>query len=85
MAAGLPVAATPVGGIPDFLIDNETGFLTPIHNPEALANRLAFVLDPANQALVERVAHRAKSLVEEKYDWARIALRFDALFKRLAV
>jgi len=37
MAAGKPVVSTNVGGIPEVVIDGETGILVPPHDPDALA------------------------------------------------
>ena len=39
-ACGLPVIATAVGGIPEQIIEGETGFLTPAADSEAVASRL---------------------------------------------
>ena len=36
MATGLPVIITPVGGVPDMVIDGETGLLIPPKSPDAL-------------------------------------------------
>lgn len=35
-AAGLPVVGTRVGGVPEMMIESETGFLVPPHDPQAL-------------------------------------------------
>ena len=40
MCAGLPVIATAVGGIPELVLDQETGILVPPHDPPAMANAL---------------------------------------------
>jgi glycosyltransferase involved in cell wall biosynthesis len=47
MAAGKPVVATAVGGIPEIVVGGETGLLVPPGRPEALAAELARLLrDP---------------------------------------
>ena len=43
-AAGVPVVAFPSGGIPEVLVDGETGFLAQSITPEALADRISAVL-----------------------------------------
>jgi glycosyltransferase involved in cell wall biosynthesis len=45
MAAGLPVVSTAVGGIPEMVIENETGFLTPPGDVTALADAIERLLD----------------------------------------
>jgi glycosyltransferase involved in cell wall biosynthesis len=50
MALGLPVIASRVGGIPEMIIDEETGLLVPPSNPEALAAALERLLDDPQYA-----------------------------------
>ena len=58
MAAGKPVVTTSVGGIPEAIIDGESGLLVPAADPDALANAIGQVLrDPA---LAQRLATRAR-------------------------
>ena len=47
MAAGLPIAATAVGGIPEILEDGVTGLMVPSRNPNAMAGTILRILtDP---------------------------------------
>ena len=53
-AAGVPVVAFPSGGIPEIVRDGFNGFLAAKSTPEALAERISFVLrlDPSTQQSV---------------------------------
>lgn len=83
MAAGVPVIATPVGGIVDFLRDGETGFFTQPQNPQSLAHTIERVaaLDTMQRTTI---IERARQMVFREYDWDMIARRMDALFHRVA-
>lgn len=72
MASKIPVIATPVGGITDFLKDSETGLFCEVRNPESIAKQIKQFID--NQELRESVVNNAYQMVVEKYDWDKIAL-----------
>ena len=76
MAAGLPVIATPVGGIVDFLEDGKTGLLCQPRDPEDVAQKVKMLLE--NPALQESLVVNARSMVKEKYDWDLIAQRMQS-------
>ena len=48
MAVGLPVVATRVGGVPDVVVDGETGFLVQSHSSNALASAIVKLLKDKN-------------------------------------
>ncbi|MDD5072010.1 MAG: glycosyltransferase family 4 protein, partial [Patescibacteria group bacterium] len=80
MAAGTPVIATPVGGIPDFLADGETGWFCRVRDPESIAEKIKWILDGKNEEEVKKVADNARKMVEEKYDWEGIAKKMEKIF-----
>ena len=45
MAVGLPVIATPVGGIVDFIENGQTGLLCKVNNPESIAEQVTKLLE----------------------------------------
>lgn len=83
MAAGLPVVGTPVGGIPDFLEHQETGWLCETDNPDSLAKQIQFILEPENQEQVQKIVSNARRLVQANYDWDKLAVRFSELFQQV--
>ncbi len=58
-AAGVPVVAFPVGGIPEILIDNQTGFLADATTADALAQRIISVLH-MDLSSIERIVRCAR-------------------------
>jgi sugar transferase (PEP-CTERM/EpsH1 system associated) len=59
MAAGLPVVATRVGGVPEVVEEGRTGVLVPAGDDAALAARLAsLAADPQNRAALGRGGRR---------------------------
>jgi glycosyltransferase involved in cell wall biosynthesis len=64
MAAARPVVGSRVGGIPEMIVDGETGWLVPPRDPAALALRLEQLLgDPAGAAGFGRAGRERASLV----------------------
>jgi glycosyltransferase involved in cell wall biosynthesis len=50
LLSGVPVVATNVGGLPDVIEENKTGWLVPARNPEALARAMLEVLANKDEA-----------------------------------
>jgi glycosyltransferase involved in cell wall biosynthesis len=80
-ATGLPVISTKVGGIPEFLADNENGFLIDPGDPAQLTQRvLALLQDPK---LAEEMGRRGRKLIEEKFAWRLITGQVIDLYSKL--
>ncbi len=69
-AAGVPVVATPVGGIRETVVDGETGLLVPTRDPAALAAAIRRLLDEPD--LARRLAAEARRRVRERYSEQRM-------------
>ncbi|MCI0619609.1 glycosyltransferase family 4 protein [Candidatus Wolfebacteria bacterium] len=74
MAAGVPVVATPVGGIPDFIEDGVTGVFAEAGNPASIAEAVGRVL--TDKKLRAALVANGLKLTQEKYNWDIIAERF---------
>jgi starch synthase len=74
MAIGRAVVASRVDGIPDAVVDGETGLLVPPENPGALAAALAALLaDPIRCANFGR---RGREVVRQELTWEKAAERY---------
>lgn len=82
MAAGLPVVGTPVGGIPDFLKDGETGIFCEVRNPQSIAQAAQRIMSDSN--LKTKLVQNGKELVSSRYDWTQIAVQMDSLLTKLS-
>jgi len=67
MAAGVPVIATEVGGITDFLKDGKTGLFTGVHDSRGISEKIEILMKDSK--LREKIINNAKQMVSEKYDW----------------
>lgn len=66
MAAGKPVVATRVGGIPEIVKDGETGLLIEPNNSEKLAQSLIYLL--SNKQLIQEMGQRGQQWVKRHFD-----------------
>jgi colanic acid/amylovoran biosynthesis glycosyltransferase len=68
-ATGVPVVASRIGGIPEGVIDGQSGFLAPEKDPDALACLMGDLLD--DPAMRLRMGLQGRVLVEERFDIRR--------------
>ena len=74
MACGTPVVASAVGGIPEVVVEGETGFLV----PDAVA--MAEAIGRAGAISPERCRVEARA----RFDEAAMTARYIALYRQLA-
>jgi glycosyltransferase involved in cell wall biosynthesis len=82
MAAGLPVVATKIGGIPEALKDGETGILIPPHSPNALARSLQKLLQ--NDELREKMGRAGRVRFDEQFRAEQMVALYNLLFQEVA-
>jgi glycosyltransferase involved in cell wall biosynthesis len=82
LSAGLAVVATPVGGIPEVVLDGHNGFLVPCRDAGALAGRLALLAD--DQRLRDLFGLRSREIAEQLLDVRPYVRRLTDLYELLA-
>lgn len=83
MAAGLPIVATRVGGVPELVRDGETGLLVEPGDAAGMAEAALALLDDPGRADAMGKAGRATAL--DEYDIARVVERFEGALYDLLV
>jgi glycosyltransferase involved in cell wall biosynthesis len=82
MASSLPVVAGDVYGIPEVVVDGETGFLVPPEDAPALAQALTRVIESA--PLRARLGTNARRRFEERFTLERQVEAMSTIYERLA-
>lgn len=80
-AAGIPVVASKVGGIPDVVDDAKTGVLVPPKNAEAIAEVVgALAADPDR---ISRMGNAARNKIVPEYGLEQMVRKIEALYEAL--
>ncbi len=82
MSESVPVVATDVGGMPEAVVDGETGFLVPTGDAEALTRAIARILDDPSVAMRMRKASLAH--YHERFTMDRMLTAHRDLYVGLA-
>ena len=82
-ACGIPVVATRHGGIPEAVIDGETGFLTPEKDDCALADRLELLL--SDPGLACNMGMRGREYVCEQFNLKLQTRKLEEIYRRIGV
>lgn len=78
MASGKPVVGTRVGGIPESIIDGETGFLVDRGDEVAMAEKILCLLD--NRALRENMGEKARQSAAARFDHRKSVRRMTECY-----
>jgi N-acetyl-alpha-D-glucosaminyl L-malate synthase BshA len=78
MASEVPVIASLAGGLPEVVADGETGFLCPVGDINAMAERAVEILGDSD--LRVRMGKRARALALDRFDEEKIVPRYRDLY-----
>ncbi len=79
MACGVPVVASRVGGLPEVIDDNRSGFLFEVGNTDEASEKAIKLLK--DQALYNSVRQQALKDAEEIFAMNKIVEQYEALYK----
>jgi glycosyltransferase involved in cell wall biosynthesis len=81
MAAGKPVVATRVGGVPDLIEDGVHGLLVPPRRSDELADAIASLLSDRERA--QKMGDQARARQQEEFTLAAFVRRVEDLYEEL--
>jgi len=81
MATGLPVIATDVGGNPELVVHNETGFLFPSEDAATLTKRILELAGDAEKK--HRMGALGRKRVEELFTLERMMQNYEQLYRNV--
>jgi glycosyltransferase involved in cell wall biosynthesis len=81
MAAGLPIVATRVGGIPEILSHGETGLLVPVGNDVQLADAIEYLAD--NPDVRARLGQNALEFAVQHFRLDHVCHLYEQLYTEL--
>ncbi len=76
-----PVIGGRSGGVPDAVLDGETGLLVDPHNTDAIANAIILLL--TNHELARRLSENGRRRVEQEFSWEKVGDRLERYLKQV--
>jgi glycosyltransferase involved in cell wall biosynthesis len=81
-AAGLPIVATRVGGNHEVVVDEESGFLVPPRDDEALGSAM-LRLGELSEARRRSMGERGHEHIRTHYGLSRVAERWEEIYREV--
>lgn len=81
-ATGLPIVATDVGGNREVVRDEDTGFLVPSEDPEALAGAMLRLMGLSEEER-RRMGEAGRRYIEATYSMDRVVEMWETLYKEM--
>ncbi|MGK3723078.1 N-acetyl-alpha-D-glucosaminyl L-malate synthase BshA [Priestia megaterium] len=81
MACGVPCIGTNVGGIPEVILDGETGFICELGDISDIANKAIYIL--TDDTLHKCFSNRSVNVVKERFNGELIVKQYEDLYFNL--
>lgn len=78
-ATGVPVIGTLHGGIPEAIVDGETGYLVPERDVYSLTERIVYLLE--NDTKRQQMGKRCRMLMESKFEVQKQTILLEKIYK----
>lgn len=82
MACGLPVVTTPISGIPELVVEGQTGLFAQERSPSELADAIETLAH--NDELRRRLGRQARAMVVNRFDLRQNSAKLVSIFHRVA-
>ena len=79
-AYGIPCVVTPVGGLPDIVVDGENALVFPVGDVDMLARQLEKMI--SDNILREKIANASLDLAKTTFNIACINKKLDEIYAR---
>ena len=80
-SCGIPVIASNIGGLPEVVVDGETGYLVPSRNETAIAERIIKLIEEPE--LRRKLGANGRKFVRENYEWNLCALKMEKIYESI--
>lgn len=81
MAAGLPIISTPVGGIPEAVIEGHNGYLIEPGDSDALCERMLRLCQDSE--LRKKMGEESRRIIIEKFDISKIVNNLVCVYQKM--
>lgn len=81
MACGVPVVATDIGGLPELIVDGETGYLCPLEDIDAFAAKTRILIE--DEELREQMSRASRQRAVETFETSLVVPKYEAYYERV--
>lgn len=82
LAAGVPMVASNVGGVPEVVLDGETGYLFPPGDTRVCSKRILELL--SDETLRKGMGKRGRDLARQVYTWDNVVEKVEKIYDKIS-